>query len=142
MLFTGDRLFSDCIPVLRAGQVGNWLAACERILSFGARFIVPGHGPMLTPPPCAGCRDISATWTGRPGSASMQAWRRTQRFDIPLGPYRDWLDAKRIVVDVDTLYREYRGGSSGPDLIRLFDSMARMRRTLRRYRAPGSGACA
>lgn len=55
---------------------------------------------------------------------------------------RDWLDAARIVVNVDTLYREYRGDGSSPDLIQLFDSMAHMRQTLRRYRAPGSGACA
>lgn len=142
-VFTGDLLFSDCTPVMWAGPVGNWLAACERILSFGARCIVPGHGPMAD---AASVRRLQGylRHVDREARIRFDAGVPAEEaaFDIPLGPYRDWLDAERIVVNVDTLYREYRGDSSGPDLIRLFDSMARMRRMLRRYRASSSGACA
>ena len=45
-VFTGDLLFIGGTPIMWAGPVGNWLAACDRILEMDAENIVPGHGPM------------------------------------------------------------------------------------------------
>jgi len=50
--------------------------------------------------------------------------------DIALGEYRHWLDPERIVVNVDALYREYRGDRRQPDMARLFGLMAQVRRRL------------
>jgi hypothetical protein len=50
--------------------------------------------------------------------------------DIALGEYRLWLDPERIVVNVDTLYRGYRGDRRQPDVTRLFGLMAQVRRQL------------
>ena len=44
--------------------------------------------------------------------------------DIALGEYRNWLDSERIVVNVDTLYREFSGSSGAPDTLELFTLMA------------------
>ncbi len=52
--------------------------------------------------------------------------------DIALGEYRNWRDAERIAVNVDALYRGYRGDSSPPDMVHLFGLMARVRREMRR----------
>lgn len=52
--------------------------------------------------------------------------------DIGQGEFRHWLDAERIAVNVDTLYRDYRGDRSPPDLLRLFGLMARLRRESRK----------
>jgi hypothetical protein len=51
--------------------------------------------------------------------------------DIALGEYRHWLDAERIAVNVDSLYREYRGDAAPSDPVKLFGLMARVRRAQR-----------
>jgi len=45
VLFTGDILFHGAHPIAWAGPVGNWISACNRILSMDVEVIVPGHGP-------------------------------------------------------------------------------------------------
>ncbi len=130
-VFTGDLLFIEGTPIMWAGPVGNWLAACEQILSLAAEFIVPGHGPMTD---AIGVRrvhdylsylDHEARLRFDTGMSVEQA-----ALDIALGEYRHWLDPERIVVNVDTLYRGYRGDRRQPDATRLFRLMAQVRRQL------------
>ncbi len=45
-LFTGDILFIDGHPIMWAGPVENWIAACDAILDMDVETIVPGHGPV------------------------------------------------------------------------------------------------
>lgn len=45
-VYTGDILFIDGTPIMWAGPVANWIAACDRIISLNPEVIVPGHGPM------------------------------------------------------------------------------------------------
>ncbi|MEX0735446.1 MAG: MBL fold metallo-hydrolase [Steroidobacteraceae bacterium] len=132
-VFTGDLLFIDGTPIMWAGPVGNWIAAYDWILAAGAAHIVPGHGPMTD---AAGVRrvqqylrylDTEARQRFDAGRSAEDAAR-----DIGLGEFRHWLDAERIAVNVDTLYRDYRGDRSPPDLVRLFGLMARLRRESRK----------
>ena len=44
--------------------------------------------------------------------------------DIPLGEFADWSDAERIVVNVDTLYREFGAQQPSGDPLRLLRGMA------------------
>ena len=129
VVYTGDLLFIDVTPVMWAGPVERWLAACDKILSFNAVHIVPGHGPMTD---AAGVRrvqdylrylDREARLRFEAGMPAVQA-----ALDIALGEYRHWLDPERVAVNVDTLYRGYRHDSSAPDLIRLFGLMTQLRR--------------
>src|SRR5439155_20319544 len=46
VLFSGDILFSGAHPIVWAGPVSNWIAACDRILGMDVDVIVPGHGPV------------------------------------------------------------------------------------------------
>ena len=52
-------------------------------------------------------------------------------FDIALGDFANWLDFERIAVNVDTLYKEYRGETSPPDIQRLFTLMAKLKQARR-----------
>lgn len=128
-VFTGDLLFIDSTPVMWAGPVGNWLAACDRILSFEAEIIVPGHGPMTD---AAGVRRVKEYlhYVDREARLRFDAGMTVEEaaLDVALGEFRHWLDAERIAVNVDTLYREYRGDRSVPDMVQLFGFMARVRR--------------
>jgi cyclase len=46
VVFTGDTIFSDCQTWLMTSDVGEWLAALERIKSLDFDYLVPGHGPV------------------------------------------------------------------------------------------------
>ena len=131
-VFTGDILFIDSTPIIWAGPVGNWLAACEWILSLEAEWIVPGHGPLTDP---AGVRRVQEylSFVDREARARFDAGIPVEEavFDVALGEYRHWLDAERIAVNVHSLYREYSGDASPPDVVALFGLMAAVRRRLR-----------
>ena len=49
IVFTGDILFHGGHPIVWAGPVANWIAACERIIELRPTVVVPGHGPLATP---------------------------------------------------------------------------------------------
>lgn len=132
-VFTGDLLFIDGTPIMWAGPVGNWLAACDWILAADAIHMVPGHGPMTD---AAGVRRVQEylryldAEARKRFDAGMPVGEAVT--DIALGEFRHWLDAERNAVNVDTLYRDYRGDRSPPDLVRLFGLMARLRRESRK----------
>ncbi len=131
-VFTGDILFIDVTPIMWAGPVGNWLAACDWILGLEVDHIVPGHGPMTDK---AGVRRLQEylRFVDREARRRHEAGMPADEaaLDIALGEYRHWLDAERVAVNVDTLYREYSGDTTPPDMVRLFGLMARVRRLLR-----------
>jgi glyoxylase-like metal-dependent hydrolase (beta-lactamase superfamily II) len=126
VLFTGDVLFVEGTPIMWAGPVDNWLAACDRIIALDPHTIVPGHGPVC----------------GLEGPRAVQAYLRwireevRQRFeggmtdaleiawDIDLGEYRDLRDAERIVVNVFSLLRELDPGREDPNPLELLGGMA------------------
>jgi glyoxylase-like metal-dependent hydrolase (beta-lactamase superfamily II) len=124
-VFTGDILFIDGTPLMWAGPVANWIAACEKIYAMDVDVIVPGHGPITDR---AGVRrvaeylayvDIEARKRFDAGLEVREAIR-----DIALGDYASWGDAERIAVNVDSLYREYRGDGIQTPVVELFALMA------------------
>lgn len=131
-VFTGDLLFADITPIMWAGPVGNWLAACDRILALDAAHIVPGHGPMTDP---AGVRRLQEylRWVDHEARRRFDDGMPMEQavFDIALGEYRNWLDAERLAVNVASLYREYAGDMAAADVVAMFGLMARLRRALR-----------
>jgi hypothetical protein len=44
--------------------------------------------------------------------------------DIELAEYASWSDPERIAVNVDSLYREFRGDEASTDIFELFRRMA------------------
>ena len=43
------------------------------------------------------------------------------------GPYAHWGDAERILINVDALYREFRGDPGPADRVALFTQMAELK---------------
>ena len=124
-VFTGDILFVEGTPIVWEGPVSNWIAACDRILALGAEVIVPGHGPITDR---RGAEAVRAylSYIAREArtrfEAGMDATRAAR--DIPLAEFAGWSDCERIVVNVDTLYREFGAASAGADTLRLLRGMA------------------
>ena len=124
-VYTGDILFIDGTPIMWQGPVANWIAACERIEAMDVDTIVPGHGPVTDKAGVARVRGYlqyvhdEARQRYEGGMDAFTAAR-----DIDLGPYADWLDSERIAVNVESLYREFRGDEQVTDVLELFTRMA------------------
>lgn len=127
-VFTGDVVFIDSHPVMWAGPVGNWIAACQHILDLDADVIVPGHGPITDKD---GVRGLLRYLTyvrdeaGKRYAAGMPVFEAAA--DIALTDWSSWGDAERIVVNVATVYRELSADPSPPDVVSMFTMMARLK---------------
>ncbi len=125
-VFTGDILFAASTPVMWAGPVSNWLAAAERILTLNPSVIVPGHGPLATPQMVRDLQEylrFVQRESSRRFAAGMDAVAAAD--DIELGPYAEWVDAERIAVNVEMVYRELDPGRPVVPVPDLFVRMAR-----------------
>lgn len=132
-VFTGDILFIDGTPLMWAGPVANWLRACEQIIGMDVDVIVPGHGPVTDK---AGVQRVAdyLVYIDREARVRFEAGLsvREAALDISLGDYASWGDAERIAVNVDSLYREYRGDGKVTPVMELFALMAEVRDSRRR----------
>jgi cyclase len=128
IVYTGDILFIDSTPIMWAGPVGNWIKACNMIIGFDVDVIVPGHGPITDKAGVARMRDylvyINAEARKR-FDAGMNVAEAAN--DIALGDYDSWIDAERIVVNVNTLYKEYKSDNSPTDIAALFGLMGKLK---------------
>ncbi|MEO1964116.1 MBL fold metallo-hydrolase [Hyphomonas sp.] len=132
-VFTGDILFIDGTPLMWAGPVKNWINACETIIGMDADVIVPGHGPITDKAGVQRVADYLAyidAEARKRFDAGLSV--REAALDIALGDYANWGDAERIAVNVDSLYREYRGNGQVTPVIELFALMAETRDAMRR----------
>ena len=133
-IFTGDILFIEGTPLMWAGPVANWIRACDRIIGLDPEVIVPGHGPITD---VAGVAQVKAylQYIEREARARYDAGLnvREAALDIALGDFDRWIDAERIAINVDTLYREFSGIKGSTDTLEMFRLMAEVRR-LRRQR--------
>lgn len=126
VVFTGDILFIEGTPVMWQGPVANWLGACDRVLELGAHTLVPGHGPVTD---ASGVRDVQRYLTyvrdqaRERFDAGMDA--DAAAADIDLADFADWGDSERIVVNVETLYREFDPARPEAQPLDLFLRMAR-----------------
>ncbi len=129
-VFTGDILFVEGTPIVWEGPVANWIAACDRILALGPEIVVPGHGPITDRRGVDAMRAYFVWLTHEArarfdaGLGAVEAVR-----DIGLGEFSDWGDPERIVVNVDTLYREFGAPQSQPDTLRLLQGMSEYERS-------------
>lgn len=130
-VFTGDILFVEGHPVLWAGPIGNWVAACDQILAWDVETVVPGHGPITDKSGVQAMKDYllyirdeakKRYEAGMPAAAAAR--------DISLDRFASWGDAERIVVNVASLYREF-GATEPLDLLQLFAEMGRLHAELK-----------
>ena len=100
-MFTGDVLFVGGHPVVWAGPVGNWVAACDQIIAWDVETVVPGHGPITDKKGVQAMKDyllyIKAE-ARRRYDAGMPVFAAAR--DIALDRFAGWGDPERMVVNV------------------------------------------
>ncbi len=128
VIFTGDILFIEGTPLVWDGPIQNWLDACAKIIDLGCSTIVPGHGPLTDAAGVQAVADylsyVKAEATARfeAGMGPDEAAR-----DIELGPYADWLDWERVVINVHAVYRELDPNRPTAEIMDLFRGMAELK---------------
>jgi len=132
VVFTGDILFIGSHPIVWEGPIANWIAACDRILALDPEVVVPGHGPVTNK---AGVEQTKAYWlavqdAARRGHAAGVPSDEVAR-DLMSNGYGEWAEAHRLVVNVDTAYREIDQDTSHRDPLTMFARMAKFDRVAR-----------
>lgn len=124
-IFTGDILFIDGTPIMWAGPIANWIQACDLMLNLDVEAVVPGHGPITDKrgvEAVKGYLEYIRSESRKRYDAGMTVSEAAR--DIALGDYESWGDAERIVVNVNTLYREFSGDTAAVNIPDLFAQMA------------------
>ena len=123
-VYTGDILFIGGTPIVWAGPLTNWIAACDLMCSSDVDTVIPGHGPVTDKSGVVAVRDylqyINDQATAR-FEAGMNAWDAAQ--DIALNEFGEWGERGRIAVNVDTVYRHLDPAHASPDVVEMFKRM-------------------
>jgi cyclase len=128
-VFTGDLVFVEGTPIAWAGPIANWTAACDTLVGLDVETVVPGHGPVTDK---QGVLDVKryfefvvaeARQRQQAGMDAMEA-----ALDIDLGPFADLSDSERIVVTVETIYRDLDPSRPAADPLSMFRGMGNYRK--------------
>jgi len=126
VVFTGDILFHGSTPIMWAGPIGNWIAACRRIRELEPEVVVPGHGPLAD---VAGVLEAEQylEWIDRETVARHEAGMTAldAAWDLDLGPYADWGDWERTIVTVDSIYAGLDPDHQRLNAVKAFQEMGR-----------------
>ncbi len=129
-IYTGDILFIGGTPIVWAGPLSNWVAACYLMLAMDVETVVPGHGPITDKSGVAEVRDylafVDEEASGR-CAAGVDAFDAAREIAALLGAddrFSDWGEAGRIAVNVETVYRSVDPTFSGTDVVEQFRRMA------------------
>ncbi|WP_217249439.1 MBL fold metallo-hydrolase [Streptomyces sp. AC602_WCS936] len=110
VLFTGDLVMNGVTPFCLMGSIAGSLQALERLRAYGARTVVPGHGPVCGPEVFDAVEGYLrlvlriAADGRRAGRTPLEAAR-----NAGLGPYAALLDPERLVPNLHRAYAELDG---------------------------------
>jgi len=130
VIYTGDILFVGGTPVVWAGPISNWIAACDLMLASNCDTIVPGHGPITDKAGVREVRDYLAfveTEATAQHAAGIDAFDAARALAAALGTHAtfgDFGEFGRITVNVDAVYRDLDPTYQTPDIIEQFRRMA------------------
>ena len=129
-IYTGDILFVGGTPIVWAGPLSNWVAACDVILGLDVDTVVPGHGPVTDKSGVAAVRHylsfVDAAAQQR-HAAGLDAWDAARDIAREIGARPEFSqlgEFGRIAVNVDSAYRGIDSQHQSPDVVEQFRRMA------------------
>ena len=124
VLFTGDLLFHGLTPLVFMGSVDGALDVLDWISEFGAEYIVPGHGPMITAGQLPNVLAQHERYyrfvlhVARQAQSSGHSPLEAAR-EADLGEFAAWADAERLVLNLHRAYADAQG--SDIDIMAAFE---------------------
>ncbi len=134
VVYTGDILFIGGTPIVWAGPLSNWVAACDLMLGMDVDTVVPGHGPVTDKTGVIAVRDY-LSFVDREATArhadGMDAFDAARDIASQIGASEDFSqlgEFGRITVNVEAVYRQLDPQHQSPDVVEQFRRMARIER--------------
>lgn len=131
VVFTGDTCFIEGTPIVWAGPLSRWVAACDLIVDLDPAVVVPGHGPVTDTAGVVRVRDYLAWVDGEArvrhdrGMTAAEA-ARDLAAALPSSPFGAWGEEGRIAVNVETAFRHLDPGHEAANVVELFQRMAEL----------------
>lgn len=121
VLFTGDLLFIGGTPIIWAGPLQNWVAACDTMLGLDVEHVVPGHGSVVGKEGIQQVRDY-LTFVDKEARERFAAGMTPEQamVDISLGQFGEWAEHGRIAQNVMAVYLELDDSLTQPDYMDIF----------------------
>ena len=117
VLFTGDLVFNGGMPFVVMGSVSGSRLAIQKLKTFDARIIVPGHGPVCDPTVLEGIdryfafvQDLAAHAVAS-GLSALDAARAAD-----VREFAHLSDGERLVGNLHRAMFEHTGGAPGAEL--------------------------
>jgi cyclase len=130
VVYTGDILFIGGTPIVWAGPLSNWVAACDLMLGMDVDAVVPGHGPVTDKAGVIAVRDylsfVDREATER-HAHGMDAFEAARDIATVIGATEDFSrlgEFGRIAVNVEAVYRQLDPEHHTPDVVEQFRRMA------------------
>lgn len=115
LLFAGDIAFYYVTPLAFQGHISGWIKAIDRIKGMDVETIVPGHGPVGGKKELQEIRDYLALVRREARRCFEAGLDETETaLEIRLGWFDKWVEAERLVHNVNRLYTEFRSDPFSP----------------------------
>ncbi|API86545.1 MBL fold metallo-hydrolase [Francisella uliginis] len=108
VVFAGDVVFQNSIPVGWVGSYKNWFKCLDYIISLDPDVVVPGHGPICNKQGVLNFKNLlkhilteSKKYYDQ-GISSVEAAKH-----IDFKEYKDWKGANRAYMCIERAYREF-----------------------------------
>ncbi|MFC1927246.1 MBL fold metallo-hydrolase [Chloroflexota bacterium] len=127
IIFAGDFIFLYSTPLGMEGSFAGWLKNLDAMAKLNARVYVPGHGPVCGAEGLNLCRDYlvfvqsEAKKRFDKGMSVDEAAK-----DIDLGPFKQWPNHERILLNLERLWREFRGENPATSKLDIAEVFLRM----------------
>jgi cyclase len=127
IIFAGDFIFLYSTPLGMEGSFAGWLNNLDAMAKLGAQTYVPGHGPVCGMEGLNLCRDYlvfvrsEAKKRFDKGMTVDEAAK-----DLDLGQFRQWPNRERILLNLERLWREFRGEDPATSKLNIAEVFLRM----------------
>ena len=127
IIFASDFIFLYSTPLGMEGSFAGWLKNMDAMAKLGAQTYVPGHGPVCGAEGLNLCRDYLVLVQGEARKRFDKGMTVDEAAkDIELGRFKQWPNHERILLNLERLWREFRGEDPGTSKLDIADTFLRM----------------
>jgi cyclase len=127
IIFAGDFIFLYSTPLGMEGSFAGWLKNLDALAKLDARVYVPGHGPVCGMEGLNLCRDYLVLVLSKAKKRFDKGMTVEEAAkDIDLGQFKQWPNHERILLNVERLWREFRGEDPATSKLNVAEVFSRM----------------
>jgi cyclase len=127
IILAGDFIFLYSTPLGMEGSFAGWIKNLDAMAKLGAKVYVPGHGPVCGAEGMDLCRDyliLVRSEAKKRFDKGMTVDEAAK--DIDLGRFKQWPNHERILLNVERLWREFRGEDPATSKLNIAEAFLRM----------------